>query len=345
MKLETLARVCGAQLEGDGNAEVRDVASLGQAGPEQLTFVSRRKYLPLLDKSRPGAVIAAPDFPIPSGLNVLRHKDPDYAFSLALDALRPAPPRPAPGVSPQAVIGRDVVIGQGVHVGPLAVVSDGARLGDNAIVHAQCYVGENVEIGNDTVLLPQSVVLPGCTIGARCLVHPGVVIGSDGFGFHFVQGRFAKAPQRGRVAIGNDVELGANTAIDRARIDVTRIGDGTKVDNLCQIAHNVQIGQHCALAGQAGIAGSTVLQDYVLLGGAAGIVDHIHVGMGAQIAAKSGIIEDVPPGARMAGAPAVEAGLEMRREIASRKLPEALKRLKRLEKQVHELLQRAGDGQ
>jgi UDP-3-O-[3-hydroxymyristoyl] glucosamine N-acyltransferase len=171
------------------------------------------------------------------------------------------------------------------------------------------------------------------------VIHPGVVIGADGFGFHFVAGRFMKAPQLGTVEIGDEVEIGANSTIDRARFDVTRIGSGTKLDNMVQIAHNVQIGRGCVIAALSGVAGSSTLKDYVQLGGNAGVSDHITVGMGAKIAAKSGAMKDVPPGVAIAGLPAYEGREFMKREAAARKLPELIDRIKALEASVKKLSQ------
>ncbi len=337
MRLDELARVCEATLEGDGAHEVIDVARPDNAGEQHVCFVTDKKYLLQLAKAQPGAVIAPPEMSLPEGVNVLRHPDPDRAFSRALGALRPAPAAPAPGVAPTAVVGEGVEQGEGVSIGHYAVIGNNVKLGANAVIHAHTYIGDDVIVGDDTVIYPHVTVLHACVIGRRCILHPGVVIGADGFGFHFVGGQFMKAPQRGRVEIGDDVEIGANSTIDRARFDVTRIGAGTKIDNMVQIAHNVQIGRGCVIAALSGIAGSSTLKDYVQLGGNAGVSDHITVGMGAKIAAKSGAMKDVPPGVAIAGLPAYEGREFMKREAAARKLPDIVDRVKALEAQIKKL--------
>lgn len=337
MKLKDLAQVCEAILEGDGEIEIADVGRLETATREQLCFVTDKKYLPLLEKSRPGAVIAAPGVAIPQGSNVLRSPDPDLAFSKAVTALRGEPIRPLPGIAENVVMGQHFDMGENSSIGAFCVFGADVKLGKNVIVYPHCYIGDGVTIGDDSIVYPNVTVLENCSLGKRCVVHPGVVVGGDGFGFHFVAGKFVKAPQRGRVVVGDDVELGANMTIDRARFDVTSVGSGTKIDNLCMIAHNVQVGQNCVIAAQTGIAGSSVLKDYVRMGGAVGVGDHITIGMGAQVAARAGVMQDIAPGMKMAGAPAVEGRAFMRQEAAVRKLPELIGKVRNLEAMVKDL--------
>jgi UDP-3-O-[3-hydroxymyristoyl] glucosamine N-acyltransferase len=342
MNLSELARVCGAKLEGDGALEVSDVANIASAQPDRVCFITHKKYVPQLENSRPGAVIAPPDLALPAGLNVLRHADPDLAFSKALAALRPAPAGPAPGVDSRAAIGERVQMGERVSIGAFSVIGNDVTLGNDVVIHPHCFVGDGVSIGDSSVLHTHVSIMRDCTIGRRCIMHPGVRVGSDGFGYHFVAGAFVKAPQLGTVAIEDDVEIGANTTIDRARFDVTRIGAGTKIDNLCQIAHNVRIGKHCVIAGLTGIAGSVVVHDYVQMGGNVGLADHITIGMGAKIAAKSGLMEDVAPGATVAGAPAYEGRVFMRREAAMRRLPDMMDEFREMKALVNKLAQKMG---
>lgn len=330
MKLSDLAKICEAKLEGDAEHEISDVARPGAAKPHHVCFISNKKYLAELESGKPGAVIAQPGFALPQGLNVLRHADPDLAFSKAVAALRGDAPRPLPGAHETAVIGERFEAGEDVSIGAFVVIGADVKLGRNVVLYPHCYVGDGVFIGDDTVVYPNVSILERCTVGRRCILHSGVVIGSDGFGFHFVGGAFTKAPQRGTVEIEDDVELGANTTVDRARFDVTRIGKGTKIDNLAQIAHNVQIGQHCVFAAQIGVAGTTVIKDYVMIGGQAGISDHVTVGMGAQISAKSAVIQDVAPGMKMMGLPVMEGREYMKREALLRRLPEKLKSMEEL---------------
>jgi UDP-3-O-[3-hydroxymyristoyl] glucosamine N-acyltransferase len=342
MKLSELAEICGAKLEGDGNHEITEVAAPDTAGRAHLCFVTSKQYLSRLEQGRAGAVLAPPGMMLPQGMNALRHPDPDLAFSKALSALRAAPRKLLPGISGTAVIGNNFAMGDNSSIGDLVFIGDDVRIGRNVVLHPHCYIGDGVVIGDDTVLYPRVTVLERCKLGARCILFPGVVVGADGFGYHFDGGRFVKAPQLGTIEIGDDVELGANTTIDRARFDVTRIGNGTKLDNLVQVGHNVQIGQHCVIAGQAGISGSTVIKDYVQIGGQAGLKDHITIGMGAQVAAKTGVIRDVAPGMKVAGLPAEEGRQYMKREATIRKLPETMQKISDLNDLVTRLAAQVG---
>ena len=337
MKLSDLAQVCEAKLEGDGEIQIADVARVDTAKRDQICFIAHKKYLPLLEKSRPGAVIAAPGVALPQGTNVLRAADPDFAFSKAVKALRGEPLRPTPGIAENVVVGSNFEMGDNTSVGSFTVIGVDVRLGKNVIVYPHCYIGDGVSIGDDTIVFPHATIMERTIIGKRCNIHPGAVIGADGFGYHFVAGKFLPAPQRGHVHIHDDVDIGANTTVDRARFDVTEIKSGSKVDNLVQVAHNVQIGQNCVIAGMAGLSGSVVVKDYVRIGGAAGIGDHITIGMGAQIAARAGIMQDVNPGMKMAGAPADDGRKFMKREAALKRLPDLMNEFRELKAKVEQL--------
>jgi UDP-3-O-[3-hydroxymyristoyl] glucosamine N-acyltransferase len=342
MKLKDLAQVCGAKLEGDGEREITDVARVDNARRDQVCFIADKKYLPLLEKSQPGAVILPPGMSIAQGTPKLITAEPDLAFSKAVAALRGEPMRPAPGIHENVVTGQAFNMGEGSSVGAFCVIGTDVNLGKNVIIYPQCYIGDGVTIGDDTILYPHVTILERCSIGKRCTLHPGVVIGGDGFGFHFTGGKFVKAPQRGTVKIEDDVELGANTTVDRARFDVTTVKQGSKIDNLCMIAHNVQVGSHCVIAGQSGLSGSVVLKDYVQLGGNVGIADHITIGMGARIAAKAGVMRDVDPGMKMAGTPADDGKSFMRAQGALKKLPELLAEFRELKAKVVKLMGQSG---
>lgn len=342
MRLADLAQICGAKLEGDGDHEIKDVARIETATREQVCFVVDKSYLAALEKSRAGAVITHGGYAVPQGMNALRADDPDLAFSKAVAALRPEPPRPLPGIADHTVIGKRFEMGEGSSVGAFSFIGDGVKLGKNVIIYPHAFIGDEVVIGDNTVIFPHVTILERCKVGKNCVIHPGVRIGADGFGFHFVAGKFVKAPQRGTVVIEDDVEIGANTAIDRARFDVTQVKRGTKIDNLVQVGHNVSIGQHCVIAGQTGIAGSAVLKDYVMLGGNVGVGDHITIGMGAKIAARSGLMRDVPPGMKMAGQPAEEGKAYLRREVMLQRLPQQLAEIKELKQLVAKLAGQVG---
>ncbi|MBK8206802.1 MAG: UDP-3-O-(3-hydroxymyristoyl)glucosamine N-acyltransferase [Planctomycetes bacterium] len=342
MKLKDLAQLCEAKLEGNGEHDVTDVATPGKAKREHICFIIDKKYLAELETGRPGAVIAPPGMALPQGVNALRCADPDFAFSKALTALRGEPMRPMPGIGENVLMGSGFEMGDNASIGAFTFIGADVKLGRNVIIYPHCYIGDSVTIGDDTLIYPHVTILERCTIGKRCVIQPGASIGGDGFGFHFVNGKFIKAPQRGTVVIEDDVEIGANAAVDRARFDVTLIKRGSKIDNLVQIGHNVQIGQSCVIAGLAGIGGSAVLKDYVQVGGHTGIADHITIGMGAKIAAKTGVMQDVDPGMKMAGLPAIEGKAYMRREVAVRKLPELMQEVKELKALVAKLAGQVG---
>jgi UDP-3-O-[3-hydroxymyristoyl] glucosamine N-acyltransferase len=217
------------------------------------------------------------------------------------------------------------------------VIETGARLGDRVVVMASGYVGPRAVIGDDCMLYPGVVVREDCVLGARVMLHPGVVIGSDGFGFAFDSGRYHKVPQVGNVVVGDDVEIGANTTVDRATTHSTRIGDGTKIDNLVQIGHNVVIGRHCIVVAQVGISGSTELEDYVTIGGQAGVIGHVRIGRGAMIGGQSGVTKSVPPETVVTGYPAMPHNLWKRIQAFLQRLPELARRTKALEERVGKL--------
>lgn len=337
MKLSELAQICQGKLEGDDEFEITDVAKLEGATKDKICFVVSKKYLSALENSRCGAVIAASGITIPQGVNVIRHQDPDHAFSKVLIALRGEAMLPQPGISEGSVMGKRFEMGENSSIGANTSFGDGVKLGKNVVIYPGVSVGDDVEIGDGTIVHANASIMEQCKIGTRCIIHSGAVIGADGFGFHFVAGKFERAPQRGTVEIGDDVEIGANTVVDRARFDTTRIGNGTKIDNLVQVAHNVQIGQHCVIAGMVGLAGSVIVKDYVQIGGGAGIVEHVTIGMGAKIAGKTGIMHDVEPGMKMAGLPASEGRKFMQREAALRRMPETLRTMKAMQAQIEEL--------
>jgi UDP-3-O-[3-hydroxymyristoyl] glucosamine N-acyltransferase len=334
--LAELAEELNGHLLGDGSIVIHDVAGIREALPGDLTFIANSRYDAYLDETRASAVICARDTR-QARVPVILVDNPYRAFQQAVRIFRPDRDRPDPGVHPTAVVASDAVLGEGVSIGACSVIESKARLGDGAMIMAFGYVGPRAEIGAGTCLYPHVTVREDCIIGARCILHPGVVVGSDGFGFAFDQGRYHKVPQVGNVVIGDDVEIGANTTIDRATTHSTRIGDGTKVDNLVQIGHNVVIGKHCIIVAQVGISGSTELADYVTVGGQAGLVGHILVGEGAMVGAQSGVTKSVPPHTVVTGYPAVQHGLWKRLQALLQKLPQMFQRLRDVEERVQKL--------
>jgi UDP-3-O-[3-hydroxymyristoyl] glucosamine N-acyltransferase len=334
--LSELAAELNGHLVGDGALVIHNVAGIREARPGDITFIANSRYDAYLDETRASAVICARDTRS-TQVPVILVDNPYLAFQQAVRIFRPDHDRPAPGVHPTAVVAADAVLGEEVSIGAWCVIEAGARLGDRAVLMPYGYVGPRAVIGAETHLYPHVTVREDCVIGARCILHPGVVVGSDGFGFAFDEGRYHKVPQVGNVVIGDDVEIGANTTIDRATTHSTRIGDGTKIDNLVQIGHNVVIGKHCIVVAQVGISGSTELADYVTIGGQAGLIGHITVGEGAMVGAQSGVTKSVAAHTVVTGYPAVPHGLWKRLQALLNKLPQFFQRLRDVEERMEKL--------
>jgi len=334
--LTELAAELGGVVVGDGTTRIHGIAGIREAQPGDITFLANARYSSYLSETRASAVICNRD-PRVAPLPLLQVDNPYLAFTKLVRIFRPESWRPAPGVHPTAVIADGATLGNEVSIGPHCVIESGARVGARSVLMAGCYVGNQAAVGEDSLLYPGVTLREECTVGSRCILHTGVVIGADGFGFAFDAGRYHKVPQVGNVLIGDDVEIGANTTIDRATTDSTRVGDGTKIDNLVQIGHNVVIGRHCIIVAQVGISGSTELEDYVVVGGQAGLNGHIRIGRGAQIGAQSGVPRSVPPGEIVTGYPAVPQSLFKRISAYMQKLPQLFQRAKALEERVAKL--------
>jgi len=333
--LDDLARLVGGKVTGDGKTVIRAVNGIREAGAGDITFLANSKYAPLLASTKASAVIVADGTPAP--IPALSVRNPDFAFGKVAEHLNGAASRPPAGVHPTAVVSPKAVLGKNVSIGAGTVLEDGASIGDNSVLHPQVYVGAEAVIGPDALIYPQVVVRERCRIGARVILHSGTVVGSDGFGYATDKGVHHKIPQVGIVVIEDDVELGANVTIDRARFGRTVIGKGTKIDNLVQIGHNVVLGQGCLLVSQAGIAGSTRLGNYVVMAGQSGLIGHLEIGDGAIITAQSGLTKDVPAGGVMSGSPASDRRTHLKELAALSKLPEALQEIRKLRQEIEEL--------
>jgi UDP-3-O-[3-hydroxymyristoyl] glucosamine N-acyltransferase len=305
MRLSELSALIGASFDASsGDPEITGVASLQEAREGDVTFFSNPRYLAQLRASKASAVI------IPSGFEeqitpfLLRVENPSAAFATAVAAFAPKEIIPALGVHPSAVVNPSVVLGEGVSIGPNAVIESGVVIGNGTIIDSGCLIGTGVRLGKECRLYQGVIIRERCQLGDRVILQPGAVIGSCGFGYEFQGGRHVKIPQTGIVEIGNDVEIGANTTIDRARFGRTVIGEGSKIDNLVQIAHNVQVGPHTIICSQVGIAGSTRIGAYVTLAGQVGLAGHIDIGDKAVIGAQSGLSKNVPAESMVIGAPA-----------------------------------------
>ena len=333
-----IAGIVGAKSSrGATSAVIRGLAALADAGPGDLTFLGNAKYKLEVPGTRASVVLLPADYVgEPSGDQLFLLVDnPSVALARICARLeRVLWPLPAPGIHPSAVVAPDAKVAATATVGPLCVVEAGAVIGERAHVQAQVFIGRNAVVGDDCWLMPGVILAAECTLGRRVRLQPGVVIGSDGFGYEFVQGRHEKVPQVGSVAIGDDVEIGANTTLDRARFSRTAVGEGTKIDNLVQIAHNVRIGRHCLICAQVGISGSATLEDYVVMGGQAGSAGHLTIGKGAKAGGRAGIVSDVPAGAFVNGNPAIPYMLERRIAVLSQRLPDLFKRVDALAAQI-----------
>ncbi len=327
-----LAQKIGAQVEGDADVLITGVSSVEFAQPGDVVFAESPRYLRVAERCPASAVIVWRDAPaIPKTL--LRVDSPREAFLQALELFAPAPQYPE-GIDLNAVISPDADLGDDVAIGAGCVIEAGAKIGRGTVLYPLCYIGRDVQVGEECVLYPNVTVMHNVKLGNRVVVHSGTVIGADGFGFVTVNGIHRKVPHIGTAEIGDDVEIGANVCIDRAKTGVTRIGSGTKIDNLVHVGHNVQVGEHCLLVAQVGIAGSSQLGSYVVLAGQVGVVDHVHIGDGAIVLAQSGVAGSLPGGARYFGSPAREHGKQLRLMAYVNRLPELFDRLKAVEAQL-----------
>ncbi len=335
--VRSLAEIVGGEVVGGGGETVvTGINDLRSAQPDQVSFFANAKYEADARASLAAAIIVSAKDAARFSCTRIVAESPSAAFGKISALFAPPPPRDEPGVHPTAIVAPDAVLGEGISVGPHAVISAGVKIGARCVIGANSFIGEKTTIGDDTRLYPLVTVRERSVIGARVILHSGVVIGSDGFGYDFdpKTGRHVKITHTGFVQLDNDVEIGANTTIDRGRFGRTHIAEGVKIDNLVQIAHNVTIGAHSIIVSQSGISGSTSLGRYVTLAGQVGLAGHLSVGDRATITAQSGLNKDVPAGAVLAGRHALPIRESLKLEALTRKLPEIVERLKVLEDKV-----------
>jgi len=335
MKLAEMVEQLGGVLDGDAQIEITAVAGLAEAGPGDISFLSNPKYAAQVTTTKASAVIVPSDWDRPATCALVRVENSDQVFAQAAELFYEKLPKPAVGIHPSAVVAESAQLAEGVSIGANCTIEEGVVIGENTVVSPNCYIGYKTRIGTESFLYPLVSTREFSEIGDRVIIHNGTVVGSDGFGYAVQEdGSRTKIPQIGKVVIEDDAEIGANVAIDRARFGKTRIGKGTKIDNLVQIAHNVVIGEHSVLCGQAGISGSTTVGSRTILAGQSGLAGHLKIGDGAIIGAQAGVMKDVAPKDFVIGSPAMPH-LQFKKIVANTiLLPKLKERIKQLEAQM-----------
>ena len=327
-----LAKQLAGEITGDANATLTGFAMIDRAQPGDLTFAENAEYFAAAEASAATAIIAGKDFSSDKKI-LIRVANPRLAFAKALAIFFPEP-QFAPGVHPSAVIAQSAQVDPSAHIGPHCTIGERVKIGAKVVLQAGNFLGDDSVIGDETNLFPNAMVYPRTQIGQRVRIHAGAVIGADGFGYVFDTSFHRKVPQIGNVIIGDDVEIGANTTIDRAALGSTVIGKGTKIDNLVQVGHNVEVGEHCIFCAQVGISGSTKIGNYTVLAGQVGLAGHLKIGNKVTIGSKSGVMHNIPDGEQWLGIPAQPDRQAKRMMIALQRLPDLLKKVAEWEKKL-----------
>lgn len=339
VSVEEIATFLGGAIVGDPQQEITGISSLAEAKDGDISFLANPRYESMIEETNASAVLVAKELNAPRICQIIV-EHPDFAFARVVQQYGPQPRPMQPGIHPTAVIGEGVNIGEDTRIGAYVVIGDGADIGAGCRIHAHSVIGDDAQLGHGCCIHSHVTVREGCVLGQRVIVHSGAVIGSDGFGYASLAGVHHKIPQVGIVVVGDDVEIGSNTAIDRARFGKTVIGAGTKIDNLVQIAHNVEIGEHCIIVAQVGIAGSTTLGKYVTMAGKSSAVGHLSIGDQAVIAAGAGVTKNLPAKAVVAGAPAQDIKSHHAQVVYQRRMPRLQATVKELEQRLAQLEQR-----
>ena len=334
--LGEIARFIKGEIVGDANLVITGICGIKEAQEGDITFAANQKYFPLTAQTKASAIITPKDMRV-VGKSVILTDNPSLAFANVISLFMEEHIKPAQGIHKTAIVAEDAVIGKNVSIGPYTVIDAKAQIGEDTIIHSGCFVGQRTTIGRGCLIYPNVTIRERVAIGNQVVMHSGAVIGADGFGFVNVDGVQEKIPQVGTVVIEDNVEIGANVTIDRARFDKTFIGQGTKIDNLVQIAHNVSIGKNCIIVSQVGISGSVTIGDGVILAGQVGIAGHLTIGEGAIVAAKSGVSKSIPAKTIVWGIPAKPQAQAKRANAAFQRLPEYQKVIQELKKRVKEL--------
>ncbi|MDC0335361.1 UDP-3-O-(3-hydroxymyristoyl)glucosamine N-acyltransferase [Pseudodesulfovibrio sp.] len=343
IQLSALAEDLGLEFTGD-DCEIVGVNTLDKAGPDEISFLVNPKYSHQLETTRAGCVLTSGPYADKVGRALISS---NVYLDLAKVVEKFAEPQGClTGISKLAYVHPDADVSNTVTIYPFAFVGANASIGEGTVVFSGCYVGEKTTIGSNCILYPNAVVMGGLTVGDNVILHPGAVLGGDGYGYAQTPAGHQKIPQIGTVVVENDVEVGSNTAIDRAALDVTHIGTGTKIDNLVQIGHNVDVGQHCLIIGQVAVGGSSKIGNGVVLAGQVGVADNSEIGDGSMIGAQSGIMGTIEPGSKLIGTPAMPAGTFLKAAgVCLPKLPDLFKRVKKLEKELKAVKEAAENGE
>jgi len=334
--LKEITDYINGELIGDGSIIITGVSGIKEAREGDIAFLANPKYLPLLEKTHASAVVVGKDIQS-SGKPIIRTDNPSLAFVKVVSSFVQVEVNHPKGIHQTAIVSKKASLGKNVSIGPYTVIEDNVVIADDSVIYAHCFVGNAVKIGKNALIYSNVSIRERVVIGDRCILHCGAVIGSDGFGYVTVEGVHQKIPQAGIVELGDDVEIGANVAIDRARFDKTIIANGTKIDNLVHIAHNVVVGENSLIVAQAGISGSTVIGKSVTIAGQAGLVGHINIGDGAILAAQAGVTKSVPANTMVSGYPAQEHGKALRINACIQNLPKLYETVKELRKKIEEL--------
>lgn len=338
--LKELADLCGARIEGgDSSATIHSAAEITSAHRGQVTQLTNSRYTRHLKDSMASACFIAEGFGVenvPESMTLLICPDPEISFIKAVELLHPTRTYEQK-IAPQAVLEANITLGNNLYIGPYAIIGEDSSIGDDSQIHAGAYVGKNVKIGKNCRIYPYAVIYDDVVIGNNVIIHSGAIIGADGFGYKFRNNAHVKVPQVGNVVIEDNVEIGANTCIDRGALGSTLIGAGSKIDNLVQVGHNNKVGKNVIMCGLTGVSGSCNIEDYAILAGSSGIADHVTIGRGAVVMARSGVAGDVQAGAQVFGSPAKDKKTAYKEQIAISKLPELLKKVKMLEEKIQML--------
>jgi len=341
--LAQLAEIAGGELSGNGSLAIDGAATLDLAGRGQITLVDRAERYPQFFESGAAATVGPRHVPPPQQANVIFVENVHQAFARIVEYFRPPRQQPSRGISPQANIAATAKLGRGVNLLPGALIGEDVEIGDRCTIYPQVCIQAGCRLGSDVTLMPGVVLYENTVLGNRVLIHAGAVLGAYGFGYELVDGRHHLGAQLGYVDVGDDVEIGANTTIDRGTYGATTIGSGTKIDNLVQIGHNCRIGRNNILCAQVGVAGSTSTGDYVTMAGQVGVRDHVHIGDRAVLGAKAGVSSNVPAGLTYMGVPAIDMRDLKVRLAATAKLPDMRRQVKAMQRQVEQLQQRLAE--